>query len=207
MAECTDGGCRPRPVAHFRPLARFIVLWHSSRSSTQHSSRFGSRLAMALVTLQHSSHCSTRHCERTTAAAPSRMVRRAIQLSRATVGRWAEAALATVRGRMPDAEVGRKTAKSPASWSAEEPLFNAEIMPELARQCQCECGHWRGFPLRNQPNSLALFGANATACRAWPPIQVTSWLGGSWRCWLGWPPLFPLTLFSSRIPISNSLPV
>ena len=60
MAECTDGGCRPRPVAHFRPLARFIVLWHSSRSSTQHSSRFGSRLAMALVTLQHSSHCSTR---------------------------------------------------------------------------------------------------------------------------------------------------
>jgi hypothetical protein len=70
---------------------------------------------------------------------------------------------------MPVGEVGRKTAKSPASWSAEEPLFKAQIMPELALQCQCECGHWRGFPLRNQPNSPVIFGANATACSAWPP--------------------------------------
>ena len=168
---------------------------------------YRTRRVVALAAPDHSPRPITRYCERTAAAAPSQEVGRAIRLSSATRGRWAKAAFATVRGRMPNAEVGRKTAKSPASWSAEEPLFNAQIMPELALQCQCERGHWRGFPLRNQPNSLSVFGANATACRAWPPIQVTSWLGVSWRCWLGWSPLFPLTLFSSRIPISNSLPV
>lgn len=109
------------------------------------------------------------------------------RLLHAVPGCLAQTGRETRRG-MPEAEVGRKTAKNLASWSAEEPLCGVAIMPELAPQFQCARALCEGFPQLNPPRSPAKLGVIATApILHFPPLVLIS---GS--------PLLPLLKLLSR---------